>query len=123
MPQMSPTVVPELKAYESPDLEYGKLPMRSDDCEVRMEAAIGVPGDDRADMFYFTVVTPRTFLRSEKAMWGRGYLVIKRFSWPDVERALLRLLGRCRAPTWELLAVMINRDLIWEHDFEEEAES
>lgn len=109
-------LTPELKAYASPDLEYGKLPMRADDCAIRIEAAIGLAGDDRADRFFFTVMTPKSLARQQQAIWGRGLLLLKRFSWPDVERALLSLLQNCRASSWEVLAVLLNRELIWEHD-------
>ena len=110
-------MVPELKAVHSPELEYGKLPQRPLECEVRMEAAIGAVGVEAADRFRFTVITHRALLKQEQHLWGRGYLVVSRFSWPEIERALDELLSAVSGPTWAHIAVRLNRQLIWDHDF------
>lgn len=112
----SNTLVPELKAYGSPDLEFGRLPANPEVCEVRLEIAIGIAGDQRADRFYCTAVTPRILMQKQQVTWGRGYLIIPRFTWPTVERALTALVSGCSGPSWNHITMLLNRELVWDYD-------
>lgn len=105
---------PELKYLCSPDLDRDELPADPDDCAVFCEADIGPVGIDEANIFGFTAVTPRFLARETDAHPGRGCLVVPRFTWEAVKAALEKLVADATRPTWEEVAVELNRTLEWE---------
>ena len=78
-------------------------------------AGIG-PARGGADDFSFSVVTPDRILDGGGARWGRGYLVVDRFSWEAVERALSKLLLHADRDTWAESARELAKELHWEFE-------
>ena len=111
-------VIPIVKRVTSPDVARGDLPPDPEDCAVLCEAEIGPRQTHGADLFHFTVVTPRFLLRDIEAgaRWGRGYLLVDRFSWSAVDRALEKLLLHAHRPTWLEAAGELSKELHWEFE-------
>jgi hypothetical protein len=110
-------IIPELKGLHSPDLDDSAQPMDPEDCSIFFEASIGPREDRGEEIFSFTVVTPRAIVREAgDGIWGRGYLILPRFSWEEVERRLQNLLAHCRGPSWNHVANRLNLELKWEFD-------
>ena len=109
-------LVPEIKSIISPDLEYGALPTQPDNCSVFVEAEIGIKGKDGAEIFSFTVVTPTFLASNPETRWGRGYLIVKEFSWAHVESMLGRLLAHAHKDTWSEVADVLSKELNWEFE-------
>jgi hypothetical protein len=114
---METLVIPELKSLVSPDLENDRFPIDPEDCEVSLEAQIGVAGQPGGDLFQFSAVTPRALLRAHlDRRWGRGLLILDRFSWRSCEDAIHNLLSHCSRPTWAEVAASLNKELQWEFE-------
>ena len=109
-------VIPELKRLVSSDLDYGNQPVDASDCEIYCEAEIGMKGELGADVFFFTVATPKFLLRQGGCRWGRGYLIVDSFSWEAVESAIKKLLAQSSGNTWDEVAKKLNMALDWEFD-------
>lgn len=109
---------PEIKGLVSLDLEYGKLPIDPENCAVAIEVGIGVRGQEGADIFSFTAVTPNYLIGDAEGgiRWGRGYLILPYFAWTDVERAISKLLERCKGDTWQEISTQLNKEMHWEFD-------
>ncbi len=106
-------IYPEMRHIHSPTLEPPALPPDPDDCAVEFHALIGPRGAAGAEEFAFRVVTPRYLLRMGPT-WGRGYLIVERFEWEGVVRALAELLVQSARPTWEEIVMDLNRELRWQ---------
>jgi len=106
---------PEVKSITSPDLEEGSLPENPCNCLVLIEAEIGVRGEKGADIFSFTVVTPSA-LGEANSRWGRGLLIVPRFTWQGVQAALDKLLAHCHGETWDEVSANLNKELHWEFE-------
>jgi hypothetical protein len=109
-------IAPELRSLDSPDLERPQLPADPDDCAVAFEATIGPSGSPGAEIFAFTVVTPTSLARETRFRWGRGLLIVPRFSWEAVDLALARLLAHAARQSWVEVAQTLNQNLHWEFD-------
>ena len=109
-------IVPEVKVIYSVDLDGDELPPDPEDCAVLVNVDIGIRGEDGADQFHFTTVTPRFLQRSNDVRWGRSYLIVPRFSWEAVEAALEKLLMHCRGEDWEAVANNLSKELHWEFE-------
>ena len=108
-------IFPQLKALTSPDLEEPQLPADPTDCQVLVELAVGPP-DGGQEIFSFTVVTPAALSRDELPRWGRGKLIVSRFEWAAVRRAVERLLSHAARDSWHEVAVELNKELGWEFE-------
>jgi hypothetical protein len=109
--------IPVLHYLSSPDLERNVLPPDPESCAVAINAEIGPREKGGADNFFFTVVTPDQILSGDGgARWGRGYLVVSRFSWEAVDRTLSKLLLHADRDTWEESARELTKELHWEFD-------
>lgn len=109
--------IPVLHYLGSPDLERDALPPEPESCAVYINAEIGPRAKGGADNFSFSVVTPDQILsHNGGARWGRGYLVVSRFSWEAVDRALSKLLLHADRDTWEDSARELAKELHWEFD-------
>ena len=82
---------PELKYLLSIELEDGQLPEDPEDCSIFVEANIGLQDEEGSDIFSFNVVTPKA-LQQDTPRWGRGLLIVDRFSWETVETSIKKLL-------------------------------
>ena len=109
--------LPVLRSISSVELEGRALPPDPEDCAVLMHAEIG-PTDAAmgADRFHFTVATPSRVLDGAGMRWGRGTLVVDRFSWDGVESAVRRLLMHADRPTWEASALELAKEMHWEFE-------
>jgi hypothetical protein len=109
-------IVPEIKSLHSPDLPNAELPADPEDCAVLCEADIGMQGKEGADIFIFTVLTPKYLARAGGYRWGRGCLLVDHFSWDIVRLALQKLVSRYAGNEWREIAVELNKELHWEFD-------
>jgi len=106
---------PELKYLLSIELEDGQLPEDPEDCSIFVEANIGLQDEEGSDIFSFYVVTPKA-LQQDTPRWGRGLLIVNRFSWETVETSIKKLLRHCNGDDWEEIASELNKRLHWEFD-------
>jgi hypothetical protein len=107
--------IPILHHLSSPDLERGASPADPTSCAVTINAEIG-PLSGGAENFAFIVATPDHVLPSCGVRWGRGYLIVDRFSWEAVEAALNKLLLFADRPTWKESVAQLGKELHWEFD-------
>ena len=116
-------IIPEIEALMSPDLDYGSLPRDPQDSEVRLDVEIGPKGSAGADadLFSLRAVTPAALAKSGPRRWGRGCLVLERFSWAAVEQALSELMRDCAGADWDEVARNLDRFLVWEFDSQPDA--
>jgi hypothetical protein len=105
--------IPILHHLGSPDLERGRLPADPASCAVAMNAEIGPVGSG-AETFGFIVATPDHVLPGGGVRWGRGYLIVDRFSWEAVEAAIAKLLLFADRPTWKESAAQLAKEMHWE---------
>ena len=109
-------IVPTVKGLSSPNLARPAIPPDPEDCAVLCEAEIGEKDGRGADLFHFTVATPRFLLREGGVTWGRGYLIVDQFSWSAVDRALEKLCLHAWRPTWPESAAALAKELHWEFE-------
>jgi hypothetical protein len=107
---------PVLKVLHSPDYEPPNLPPDPRDCVVLVEVDIGPHDEPGADIFHLVVVTPAALARMELPLWGRGYLIVKRFSWQIVEEHIKKLLLGIYGHSWNEISTKLNKTLLWEFD-------
>jgi hypothetical protein len=113
---MADMIIPVLKRLSSPDLERDRLPDDPAVCSIFCEAAIGPRDAAGGDLFSFTAVTAHALLNEEGARWGRAYLIVDRFSWPAVERAIGNLCMHCSRSTWDACAAELAKEMNWEFE-------
>jgi hypothetical protein len=77
--------IPEIRSLHCSDLDYGASPDDPTDCALYIEAEIGAKGREGADIFGFTAITPKAISADQETRWGRGYLILRYFSWDDIE--------------------------------------
>jgi Immunity protein 8 len=111
--------IPVLHGLWSPDLERETLPPDETDCEVVVHADIGPSATGGSDSFTFVVITPNRLLHGEGARWGRGYLIVDRFSWSAVERAVTKLLMHADRRKWRDTAAQLSKEMHWEFEHSE----
>jgi hypothetical protein len=107
---------PVLKGLHSPDCEPPHSPADPTHCIVLIEADIGLKDEVGADIFSFVVVTPSALADLELPLWGRGYLVVKRFSWQIIETTLAKLLLQVRGDSWDEVSTRLSKELFYEFD-------
>ena len=81
-----------------------------------MYACIGIVGREGADDFTFTVVTPKFLTKQPETRWGRGYLLMPEFSWPEVERMVSRLVSSISVKNWEQAVSQLCQYMEWEFE-------
>ena len=109
-------IVPELKSLLSVDLERPVVPVDPEDCSVFLQASIGPKGEEGAEVFAFSVVTPAFLARAPLPRWGHGLLLVQVFSWQDIDRSLERLLSHAHRNTWPEVAAVLNQQMGWEFE-------
>ena len=107
---------PELRHIESPQLEPPNLPEDPFDCEVLFRAVVGPKDGEGAETFVFSVITPTRLAQIPDPMWGKGRLIVTRFDWAPVVRAVAELLVECAAPTWNEVVAQLDLSLRWVPD-------
>jgi hypothetical protein len=104
--------IPVLRSLSSTELEPNALPPNPESCSVYVHAAIGPRDAEGADNFSFSVVTPDQILEDSGGMtWGRGYLIVDRFSWEAVDRAVSKLLLHADRDSWAESAQALAKEL------------
>jgi hypothetical protein len=108
--------IPIVRHLSSPDLEQRALPPDPSSCAIPMTAEIGPPSGG-AELFSFIVATPdRVLGDGHDARWGRGYMLVERFSWEAVERMLSKLVLHADREDWEASARELAKELHWEFE-------
>ena len=106
---------PVLKVLHSPDYEPPNLPPDPRDCVVLVEVDIG-PHDEPGAIFFTLLWLRQPRWRMELPLWGRGYLIVKRFSWQIVEEHIKKLLLGAHGYSWSEIGANLNKELLWEFD-------
>lgn len=106
----------ELKGIYSPEYNAPHTPDEPDCCAVLMHADIGMAGGKGADNFTFTVITPNFLIKYPETRWGRGYLLMPEFSWPEIERMVNRLVSGISAESWEQATSQLCQYMDWEFE-------
>ena len=100
------------------------FPEDPEDCWIIVMADIGLEGSPGADEFTFYVCTPKRLskvVQHEGFQFGRHLLIVERFDWDTVERAIARICEEATGDTWEQVAKKIGRYGQWEfEDYQEE---
>jgi hypothetical protein len=109
-------LIPEVKTLFSPDLEYGSLPDDVEECAVFCEVEIGIQGEEGANIFSFTAVTPKFLWAQQGYRRGKGLLIVDSFSWEVVEAALDKLLSHCSGTDWLEVTGKLTKTLNWEYE-------
>lgn len=86
---------------------------------ILVDASVGTKDSEGADLFSFLVRSPR-FLADEVAreghLFARNYLVLPRYDYGLLWRAISDLCDRIEGPDWETVAKRIGRYGLWEYD-------
>jgi hypothetical protein len=109
-----------LQYLDSPDIAEALdryRPPEPDDVQIYVDAGIGA--DDRAgtDVFHFRIVTPaavRRLLQSGGALWLDKCLVVERYDYGVIYRAISDLCEQASGESWEAVATQIGRYAQWE---------
>ena len=113
---MKNTLYPEIKSIISTEYDYGALPEDLEDGEVSIDVEIGIKGQEGADIFYLTAITPKAISGRPEKKWGRGYLIMPSFSWKEVNSSLEKLLMHCSGEDWKEISTKLSKELLWEYD-------
>ena len=106
---------PKVKSIISPDLEYPNSPPHPSHCRILVEVEIGPADSTGADIFSFEVITRSKFEECEDR-WGRGLLILERFSWNAINQHLDKLFLHCDGKDWEEISHKLNKELHWEFE-------
>jgi hypothetical protein len=106
----------QLKALNHQDFVRGENPPDPENCCLTFAANIGSADSDGSDLFYFQVVTGAWLVDHAETRWGKGYLLVDRFSWDSVERMIARLVGSITSDTWHDAASQLSKYLDWEFE-------
>ncbi len=109
-------IFPKLRSMGSPDLQYGSLPKDTENCDVFMEIIIGPSDGPGEEVFHLQVVTFKYLKQHDKIIWGRGKLIVGKFSWENVKFNIGELLKRCSSDTWKGVADKLSKYLDSEFD-------
>jgi hypothetical protein len=94
---------------------------------ILVQAMIGPADAEGEESFDFMLVTPQWItreLQTRDALWGRSILVISRYAYETLERAVLALCNRAEGEDWSQVANILNRSMTWEfEDYREPHES
>jgi hypothetical protein len=110
----------EIKRMSSPDIDLATFEPEDDRCfGFLLELEIGTPDAVGADIFNLMVCTPQWIEQQyagEGSIWGRGMLVVFNYDISDIQSIVRKHIGRYTAPTWEELAIKLNRITKWEYE-------
>lgn len=111
----------QVKGLMSLDLPDGQsLPEDPERCCVQMQADIGPAEENGAEIFDFTVCTPSglgdRLAKDARPFWARGILMVERFDWDDVEKALNQFVHSVSGEDWRHVASKLNRFTLWEFE-------
>jgi hypothetical protein len=110
----------EIKRISSPDIDFISFEPEDDRCfGFLLELEIGTADDVGADIFHLMVCTPQWIEQQyagEGSIWGRGMLVVFQYDISHIQSIVRNHIGRYTAPTWEELAIKLNRITKWEYE-------
>jgi len=112
-------IVPVIKH----EIDVTGFPEKEDDFWVSICVSIGPYDEVGADFFYFYVASPKNIVRTlgqSEVLSGRAILIVHHFDLKLIEDKINELLKECTRPSWEEVALAINRYSIWEYDEKEE---
>lgn len=127
-------VRPELRSLFSMELPHDLRDFEPDDPQnfgIYVMAFVGEPSDpasDAVDAFEFTVCTPQWLAQAEfpdirrldverDYVFGRGLLLVRRWDYDLVERAVLERCEAAKAPDWRTAFSRLSRELPWEFEY------
>lgn len=95
------------------DLPNGlsQLPRNPDDCWILVYADIGMAGSEAVETFLFYVCTLARLSRivqQEGFEFGRHLIILERFDWKMVERAIASICDASVGETWEEVAMKLG---------------
>ena len=112
----------ELRLVDSPDAPEGVESFDPVDPEcfvLAVAAHVGPLGGEGDELFYFTVCTPRWLLENEPEkgfLFPRHYLVVNRWDYRVVLRAIRDICLHAEADTWPEVASKVGRYGHWEFE-------
>jgi hypothetical protein len=111
----------ELRFLHSPDLddlEHGG-PADPEHFGILVQAVLGPVGGEGEESFDIIVCTP-SWIGAEAARdgyaWGRHYLVVPRYDYAMLERAVTELCATAEGPDWQSVAAILARYGAWEFE-------
>lgn len=115
-------IVPEVRgisSYTIPDAH--SLPEDPSDCVVLVNVEIGQPGLPGQDLYRIHFCTPKWLARTRcmydtQFLCMRGFVVVGRFSWRLVDRAVTEIVSSCAAPSWAAVSSLMARHAIYEEE-------
>ena len=118
----------ELRSLDSADAPEGLEGFRPSDPQsfaLAIGATVGPEGGEGGDLFYFTVCTPE-WLRENGSQKGfaflHGHVLVDRWDYQLVERAIRDLCFRTEGAGWDEIATKLSRYGDWEFEEYVEAE-
>jgi len=96
-----------------------ELPSDPSNCWVVIQADIGHEGGEGADIFTFYVCTISALedqLKVKGCELGRHLIILERFDWELVEKAICDICANASGETWEDIAHFIARYGSWEYE-------
>lgn len=111
----------EIKDYFSPDIEnvWEWTPLDIQSVYFRLDVYVGEKELDSSTIFSLIVTSPEALISrmtKDPFLWGRGYLIIKDYSFNKVEKAIKELIRKCSEGKSTMEAFYsLNRNLFWEY--------
>lgn len=112
----------ELRGLDSADALDGVerfAPSDPDSFVLAVAAHVGPVGEEGDELFYFTICTPRWLLEhpAEKGfLFPRHYLLVNRWEYPVVLRAIRDVCHHAEGKTWDEVAKKVARYGHWEFE-------
>ena len=108
----------KLFGVHSPDVEVGRPASDPEDVYFLLQCEIGMADDIRCDVFDVMIATPRGLLRSSRPLLisSRGLIVIRRFTWSDINDEIDRILKECWGGRWIESVFVLRRYFLHEYE-------
>ena len=94
-------------------------PVSDTDVRFWVSMEIGMVGNGGADIFQVMVATPDGLKRGsehEEVIVDRGVIILHRFSWPILRRALDAVVKKCECNDWIEASTRLQRFFFWEYE-------
>ena len=110
-----------LRYLHSPDLsdlEHAAPPDPENFC-ILLQAMIGPEDGKGEESFDFLLCTPKWLmddLGAKAHLWGRHYLLVPRYDFASILKAVTTLCSDVEAPDWKSTAAIISRYGKWEFE-------
>jgi hypothetical protein len=98
--------------------------VEGEDFEIGLLAEIGPKGEEGAELFYLTALSPSIVgnLAKDGPRFLRHFLVMKSFDESTAKDAVERLCRRTNGPDWKSVAEKLARYMAWEFEDYQELE-